>query len=713
MELEVDGRRVEVPEPPGRCSTCSATSSASHRRRTAAARRASAGAARCWSTARPRVACVTPVRRVAGRRITTLDGLAADERAGRGPTRSAPPAPASAASARPGSSCGSRPARPRGRRRTTTRGRAAPCSPTCAGAPAGGPSSRPGPRSSAHAATPPTRDLEAAARAGDDRGRQPAAGRPRGGARRGRLRRRHRAGRRARRGARRPGRMGGRRDARRGAGRGRQGAGSAHHRRRRATRSRCPTATGRSRCRRRGSSPPTSRPTRRGARPAASRRRRSANGGAFGGKVRSPVAGAARALADQHGRPVRVLLSREDTVRLGPEAPAGRRRACGADGSGVIRVVRTPGIAEAIASVAPELDVEEVDVRRTADVGRRCGPPGGPRPSVLLAGLPGARRHRSRSPDGRGGRGRRSTPTGRSRVRVALRRSARRGRAALATASAPPTWRFGWVTSEGLAVDADGAVHDLTIRSFGVLRAVDTPPIDVEIEPRRRPAGQRLRRGVRRGGRRARGSTGDAAPTARYSPHPPRSDRTMTQPNRSSVHAGRSGPVTGWSCPVRSAWPTASWSAGGFDAELRQALANLRCSLAGEGATLADVVKTTVFLRHMTRLPADERGLRERFGEPPPGPVGVRGGRAPARRPRRDRGLGVHRRARLTRWTAGACSEPLSSSSSSSWSSRSRDHERRRGRRRPRLCSLKDTVEHDHEGSELIDLNTLSARARV
>ena len=42
---------------------------------------------------------------------------------------------------------------------------------------------------------------------------------------------------------------------------------------------------------------------------------------------------------------------------------------------------------------------------------------------------------------------------------------------------------LGWVTSEGLAVDADGTVHDLTIRSFGVLRAADTPPIDVEIEP--------------------------------------------------------------------------------------------------------------------------------------------------------------------------------------------------------------------------------------
>ena len=41
---------------------------------------------------------------------------------------------------------------------------------------------------------------------------------------------------------------------------------------------------------------------------------------------------------------------------------------------------------------------------------------------------------------------------------------------------------LGWVLTEGLAVDPDtGEVHDLTIRSFGILRAKDTPPIDVTI----------------------------------------------------------------------------------------------------------------------------------------------------------------------------------------------------------------------------------------
>jgi len=41
---------------------------------------------------------------------------------------------------------------------------------------------------------------------------------------------------------------------------------------------------------------------------------------------------------------------------------------------------------------------------------------------------------------------------------------------------------LGWVLSEGIAVDPDsGEVHDLTSRSFGVIRAKDTPPIDVTV----------------------------------------------------------------------------------------------------------------------------------------------------------------------------------------------------------------------------------------
>jgi xanthine dehydrogenase small subunit len=41
---------------------------------------------------------------------------------------------------------------------------------------------------------------------------------------------------------------------------------------------------------------------------------------------------------------------------------------------------------------------------------------------------------------------------------------------------------LGWVRSEAIAVDEQGQPHDLTIRSFGILRAVDTPTVDVEID---------------------------------------------------------------------------------------------------------------------------------------------------------------------------------------------------------------------------------------
>ena len=42
---------------------------------------------------------------------------------------------------------------------------------------------------------------------------------------------------------------------------------------------------------------------------------------------------------------------------------------------------------------------------------------------------------------------------------------------------------LGWVRHEGIVVGDDGTPLDLTIRSFGVLRAVDMPIVHVEIEP--------------------------------------------------------------------------------------------------------------------------------------------------------------------------------------------------------------------------------------
>ncbi len=57
---------------------------------------------------------------------------------------------------------------------------------------------------------------------------------------------------------------------------------------------------------------------------------------------------------------------------------------------------------------------------------------------------------------------------------------------------------------------------------------------------------------------------------------------------------------------------------GGIQAELRQAIANMSLVLAGEGASLADVRKTTVFLRHMRDYPLMNEVYAELFPEPYP-----------------------------------------------------------------------------------------------
>ena len=54
---------------------------------------------------------------------------------------------------------------------------------------------------------------------------------------------------------------------------------------------------------------------------------------------------------------------------------------------------------------------------------------------------------------------------------------------------------------------------------------------------------------------------------------------------------------------------------GGTAAETRQALANLEAQLATEGASLTDVVKTTVFLRHMSDYEVMNEVYTEVFGD--------------------------------------------------------------------------------------------------
>ena len=206
-----------------------------------------------------------------------------------------------------------------------------------------------------------------------------------------------------------------------------------------------------------------------------------ANGGAFGGKTTSPVPAAARRLADLHGRPVRVLWAREDAVRLGPKRPP-VAAGIAADGSGTMRIVRTDGIGGTVAFVAPGLRVEHHDV---------AGPPtsaairaaGWAEAAALVAAL----RWRT---DG-------STPAVVAPGGALASATVQPGGAIVARVACGPALdpvvlrsyvigaahqALSWVTSEGLSVDGEGAVQDLTVRSFGILRARQMPPVDARFD---------------------------------------------------------------------------------------------------------------------------------------------------------------------------------------------------------------------------------------
>jgi hypothetical protein len=221
-----------------------------------------------------------------------------------------------------------------------------------------------------------------------------------------------------------------------------------------------------------------------------------ANGGAFGGKRHSPLPEVARRLAAEHQRPVRALWSREDVVRFGPKRPP-VAAGVASDGSGVLRVgVSAPwpddswaDLERVVAGVAPGLSVAPFAV---------VGPPvsGDQRAAVwaeaavlaacaAIVGSLGSGPHcdvpvEVVAPDG-----------GRAVVKYGL------DEAITVTVAAGDvlddvTLRsycigavhqaLGWVRSEGIAVDAEGSVHDLTIRSFGIIPARSVPPVTVIID---------------------------------------------------------------------------------------------------------------------------------------------------------------------------------------------------------------------------------------
>lgn len=218
-----------------------------------------------------------------------------------------------------------------------------------------------------------------------------------------------------------------------------------------------------------------------------------ANGGAFGGKRRSPLPALARQLADEHGRAVRVLWSRESVVRHGTKRPPvalGVR----ADGSGVMRVARTPGSADlaplrrAVAAHLPDLLVEEVAV---------AGPPVAPEvrgagwaeaavvAAVLPLALMGTTGPGHPVEVARPGAGRAIVEIDEAgAVHVEVWAGEVLDEVTLRSYCLGAVHQgLSWVWREGIAVDDAGEVRDLTIRSFGILSARDTPEVHVTLHP--------------------------------------------------------------------------------------------------------------------------------------------------------------------------------------------------------------------------------------
>jgi hypothetical protein len=222
-----------------------------------------------------------------------------------------------------------------------------------------------------------------------------------------------------------------------------------------------------------------------------------ANGGAFGGKQRSPVGAVARRLADEHGRPVRVLWSREDAVRLGPKRPP-IGVGVDASGEGIMRVavngegVEWSEVVDRVAAVAPGITVETVEVAgppvsidlrgavwaeaavmaaAARWLGRKAA--GGDPDEPVEVTAPNGGRALVRAPAGGGGPVEVEVDAGEVLDEVVLR----------SYCIGAVHQALGWVLSEGIAVDDQGEVRDLTVRSFGILPARAMPEVRVTARP--------------------------------------------------------------------------------------------------------------------------------------------------------------------------------------------------------------------------------------
>jgi aerobic-type carbon monoxide dehydrogenase small subunit (CoxS/CutS family) len=233
-----------------------------------------------------------------------------------------------------------------------------------------------------------------------------------------------------------------------------------------------------------------------------------ANGGAFGGKESSVAPEAARELADATGRAVRVVYSREDVVRLGPKRPP-VAAAARVEGNRLhVKGVVVGPLGPFVAPVVWPYAIVEDAAWTTREV------PGPPTAGHLRAVGLAERCVLLEGALSEAGVDRRNVVTDARAAQVLLESCARAPSGALAgaavecgsdgaltrvtvhVAAGDPLdatvlrsyaigavhMALGWVLTEGLSVDpVTGEVFDLTIRSFGVIRARATPLIEVVV----------------------------------------------------------------------------------------------------------------------------------------------------------------------------------------------------------------------------------------
>ena len=230
-----------------------------------------------------------------------------------------------------------------------------------------------------------------------------------------------------------------------------------------------------------------------------------ANGGAFGAKLDSVAPAAARELANELGRTVRVVFAREDVVRLGPKRPPIAATAVARNGRidirgtsvGVlpdvtsaynfpvdaaweVRAANGPTVSNALRAVGLAEQTVLIEAAIDAAGWERGEAIEDPRAARVLLDTVAA------SHDGAfaGARVAIDAATGAItaiHVRIdagdpldeVVLRSYIIGAAHMA---------LGWVLTEGIAVDPEtGDVLDLTIRSFGIIRPKSMPTVAVEI----------------------------------------------------------------------------------------------------------------------------------------------------------------------------------------------------------------------------------------